>query len=718
MNDFLLEIGCENLPASYVLPAAKQLAGDAELLLDELRLAHDGIYTTGTPRRIVLIVSALADVQATKTETVTGPPVSRSYDGDGNPTPAAQGFARSLGIAVSRLRPIETGKGEYLGFTRTLKNRKTVALLKERLPALIAGLKFPKTMRWESSGTRFARPVRWIVALYGTAVVSFRFAGVRSGAATCTVPWIDKKRIRITSASSYLATMKKRNIIIDHSERRAKLEDLARRESEKADLQLIDDPALFDELAFMVEEPHAFIGAFPEQYLDLPPEVIITAMKAHQRYFALRGRGDALVPGFLAFIEGKKTSPAQVRSGNEKVLNARLADALFYWREDLKKGIRGLADKLGAIVFIEGVGTIADKSNRVHRLISFIGERQPERRVSPGVLERIALLAKADLASEMVKDGKEFTLLEGLMGSHYARAAGENDEVVSAIREQYLPRTPSDPLPNSIAATYLSVADKIDSICGCFLAGLIPTGSQDPNGLRRQAIGVIRLLERYPLCSLADLIGRSIALYREMDLPRSADFDGAGREVERFVRNRLEVFIKERGIDYDVVGAATQVAWSEPGRCIERAKAIQAIKRSESFGLLITGVKRVGNILPAEKKLFGVPLADVETAFDATASTGLPLAFSRELFQDPVEDDLLNEIRAKIPILVNLEQDNEFSRILAALSELGPPIDRYFDTVLVNCDQAPVRNNRIQFLAALFALFSRYADFSLIVDER
>ena len=717
MSDLLLEIGCENLPAAYVLPAAEQLGRDAETLFEELRLAHGEIRVTGTPRRIVMIVRDLAGSQSSKTQTVTGPPVSRSFDEEGNPTPAAQGFARSQGIAVSKLRTIDTDRGAYLGFTRRLKNRKTVPLLKEYLPGLIAGLKFPKTMRWEASGVRFARPVRWLVALYGNRRVTFGFAGVRSGNSSRTVPWIDGRKIRIDDAGSYISAMRSHGVIVDHEERRETLETLARRAAGAAGLTLVEDATLFDELTFMVEEPYVFIGAFPESYLQLPPEVIITAMKAHQRYFALRAEDGSLVPKFLAFIDGKKIGPAQIRAGNEKVLRARLADALFYWQEDLKRGIDGLADKLGAIVFIEGVGTVEDKAKRLHRLIRFIDEGRPAPHAPSAVLERVARLVKADLASEMVKDGKEFTLLEGLMGSHYARAAGEEDAVVSAIREHQLPRTPSDPLPTDPVATSVSVADKIDSVCGCFLAGLAPTGSQDPYGLRRQAIAVIRLLERYPIVPIADLVDQSIALYREMELPKGADYDTARDEIEQFIRNRFAVFLRDRDIEYDVVNASLKTAWSEPARCIDRARAIQERKRSEEFALLITGVKRVGNIIPDNAKYYGISLGAIESLFDPKTVNSVNLSFSSELFQDEVEFQLLEEVRQRVPRLRELDKKHDINGILATLAELGAPIDRYFDTVLVNCEDMSVRNNRIQFLAALFTLFSRYADFSLIVED-
>jgi glycyl-tRNA synthetase beta chain len=721
MSDFLLEIGCENLPASYVLPAAEQLAADAGELCAEVRLRHEGVYATGTPRRLVLVIRNLADVQDAKMETVTGPPVSRSFDADGTPTQAAIGFARSQGIPVSKLERIATAKGEYLGFTRTLKRRAAATILKERLPALVAGVRFPKTMRWEREGARFARPVRWLVCMHGKNVVRFRFAGISSGNTTRTVPWLTKEKIRLEDAESYRAVMMRHGVVVDHEERRSMLAKLAGEAAAEARLNLIDDPALLDELTFMVEEPGVFIGEFPEKYLVLPPEVIVTAMKAHQRYFALRGKGgshNGLMPRFLAFIDGTKTSPAEIRRGNEKVLRARLEDALFYWQEDLKRGIHGLAEKLASIVFIEGLGSIEDKTARVGRLMSRIDGGRGAPAIPGAVVAKIALLSKADLASEMVKDGKEFTLLEGLIGSHYASAANEHPDVVSAIKEQYAPRALTDPLPESRAGTCLSIADRIDTICGCFLAGLIPTGSQDPYALRRQSIGLIRLLERSPLISIDELLDASLSFYEADGIPARADFEVARGKLEEFFKNRMDWFIRERGPAYDVVNAVIQVAWAEPAVCLQRCLDIQKRRKSKPFELLITGVKRVGNILPPGKKLYGLPWVKIEAAFAGPGSlSDGGGAFSPDLFEDEVEHRLFQEARDKLPILRGFDQAVDFNSVLNVLSSLGPTIDSYFDTVLVNCDREAVKENRINFLAALFALFSRYADFSLIVDE-
>ncbi|MFH1756180.1 MAG: glycine--tRNA ligase subunit beta, partial [Candidatus Latescibacterota bacterium] len=440
MTDFLLEIGCENIPASFIPPAVEQLKRRVAERFAELRLAYDDIYASGTPRRLTLLVTGLAAAQKSKVDIITGPPVSKSFDEHGSPTRAAAGFAKSHGISVDKLGSIRTEKGEYLGFKKREKGKRTASVLKHMLPELIAELKFPKTMRWEGEAFRFARPVRWMVCLHGESIVRFSLAGVTSGNTSYYMPWIDAKKIRIPDAASYLQIMSQAGIIVDQDERLQLIDQLSRQTAKRHGLHLVDNPGLLQELTFMIEKPDVFVGSFSDKYLSLPHEVVVTAMKAHQRYFALREDGGALVPKFLAFSEGKLDDAGRIKRGNEKVLKARLEDAYFYWQEDIKRGIEGLSQMLRHIVFIEKLGTLQDKSARLHKLMNVLNESGTTAREFPqDKIERISILAKADLASEMVKDGKEFTLLQGLIGSHYASAAGEDPDIVQAIKEQYLP---------------------------------------------------------------------------------------------------------------------------------------------------------------------------------------------------------------------------------------------------------------------------------------
>jgi glycyl-tRNA synthetase beta chain len=721
VRDFVLEIGAENIPASYVEPAFEQLANDAQALLGELRLGWEELYATGTPRRLLLLVQGLEERQASAEETVTGPPVSKGFDESGQPTKAAEGFARSNGIAVGDLLRIPTPKGEYLGYHRKLECKTAAELLAARLPALIGGLRFPKVMKWEPTGTKFARPVRWIVCLIGGAVVRFRFADVTSGNVSYGRPWFKGERVTVRSAESYLKDISKLGIIVDDEARRKRIWSLAEKTAARANLVPLDDPDLLSELTFMVEDPRVLMGEFPESYLRLPPEVVTTAMRSHQRYIALHDGGGRLVPGFITFTDGPVQAPSGVRNGNEKVLKARLEDARFYWQEDLKRGVEGLADELKRIVFIERLGTLGQKSDRIRVLARYVNEHVGEARQQPtALIDRAATLAKADLASEMIKDGKEFTLLQGRIGSHYARECGEAPAVVDAIEQHYWPRTPTDGVPTSAVGAAVGVADRIDTIVGCFLAGFVPTGSQDPYALRRQANGLVRILEAERAIRIDELIRVSAGLYAEAGLTASEKSRGTISDIEKFFVARCESYLKDRGITYDVVDAVSRVHWARPGVALEIAREIAKLRGDARFERLITGVKRVGNILSAEKRTYGSDWESIRAAFagpEETRSAPESTRFLTDRFEQPAEDALYKAVISVLPDMMSLDRDGEYGAILETLSRLADPIDVYFDDVLVNCEDAELRENRHRFLAAIFSVFSRYADYSFIVEE-
>lgn len=718
MKDFLLEIGFENIPASFVEPAYKQLCADAEALLQELRLPWEEIYATGTPRRIVLAVGGLAGRQESAEETVTGPPVSRGFDDEGKPTMAAEGFAKSHGLAVGQLIRVDTPKGEYLGFRRKLERRETSALLAERLPGLIRGIKFPKVMKWEESGELFARPIRWLVCMYGAGVVPFRFAGVDSGKTSFGRPWMRGESVKVRSASSYLKDVSALGVIVDDDLRRERVESLALKAARKYGLVLKEDPGLLDEICFMLENPRLIVGGFPERYLRLPPEVVTTAMRSHQRYLALTNKRGALVPKFFTFTDGPVKAPSVVRDGNEKVLLARLEDALFYWHEDLKRGTDGLAAELERIVFIEGLGSLGEKSRRVNTLAGRVNETFEEhRRLGPELISRAAGLAKADLASEMIKDGKEFTLLQGLMGSYYARECGEDPRVAQAIVEHYQPRSPADDVPSSLLGSILGIADRIDTITGCFLAGFIPSGSQDPYGLRRSANGLMRILQAEPAVGIDDLMRDSIQLYLQGGFTDTANAEKSAETLRQFFINRCEFFLKERGVAYDVVAAVSRVAWMRPGVALERALGIAHLRGDDTFERLITGVKRVGNILGKERRTFGAGWDQLRSAFGPDRALTPALRYDPAFFAEKPEHELYEAVKRAAEALVEHDSRRDFPGVLGVLSSLADPIDSYFDRVLVNCEDPALRENRHNFLAGVFALFARYADFLCIVED-
>ncbi len=718
MSDLLLEIGCENLPPAAIRPAFEQLKRDTETRLGELRLPFREIYATGAPRRIVLIVRGLAARQTRHTETVTGPPVAKAYDDRGHPTPAATGFAKAQGVPVSDLARVTTPRGEYVGFARSLPSEKAAAVLKKALPELITGLRFPRLMRWESEGVRFARPIRWLVCLLGQSPIRIRIAGVESGPMTYSVPWILGKGMRVKNASHYLEVIARTGIVLDHDARVRAIERVARQSALRQKLDLVEDPALVEELSFMLEDPKPLMGRFDRTYLGLPAEIVITAMRSHPRYFAFRRRGgQALAPLFLTLSEGRVGQPAVVRRGNEMVLRARLEDALFYWREDLKVRLDGLSKKLGGVVFIEGLGTLRDKADRVLQLARAVNRvDRSESPVSEESLARAALLAKADLASEMIKDGKEFTRLQGLIGSHYARESGESEEIVLALREQYLPRFAGDDLPTSRLGTLLGIADRIDTIVGCFLAGLAPTGSEDPYALRRQANGLMRMLESRGAVRLEPLLEEAARQYVASQLATPEKAGALSGALIEFFKQRTAAFLKEKGIAPDVVAAVAAVAWGSPGTALARARAIEALRGDEGLELLVTGVKRVGNILDPSTRVFGTGWLELKEAFLESGALARGVRFERAGFKEDAEAELADAIREAIPRLMAHDEASDARSALGALARLGPLIDTYFGRVLVNSPDTALRANRHAFLAAVFALFSRYADFSQLVE--
>ncbi len=715
MSDFVLEIGAENIPASYIPPAFAQLAADATALLARERIAHEGIYVTGTPRRLVLIVRGIAPRQAAGEEVVTGPPSSRAFGEDGKPTPAAEGFARGQGVEVRALERLATPKGEYLAVRKKLARRKSALVLKEQLPALVTGLKFPKSMKWEPGGTRFARPLRWLMALYGRDVVRFRVADVESGRVTHARPWMRGERASVADASGYAAVIAKLGVVLDHQERAASILQQAGSASASHGWKIVDDADLVTELAFMTEDPRLLSGSFDTRYLDLPQEVIVVAMRSHQRYIAVTDADGRLVPRFFTFTDGPVLGADEVVRGNERVLRARLEDAEFYWREDVKRGIDGLAAELDRIVFIEGLGTIGQKWRRVLALARAINEQlPPSERVDDAILARAAALAKADLASAMIRDGKEFTALQGVIGSRYALACGESADVATAIREHYAPRAASDPLPGSMAGRVLGLADRLDTMAGCFLAGLKPTGSQDPYALRRGGNGAIRLAAELPgvrLAPLVDAAGRGYAdVIGEPELAKRWLEKRAGVELADFVRGRVEAYLKDEGVPYDVADAVLAVVWERPGVASARARDLLTLRGDASFERLITGVKRVGNILPRERRRTGVEWGEIHGAFSA------PADFTPARFEDPAEHALLQALQKTVSDIGAGEDTRPFMQVLSTLSGLAAPIDAYFDRVLVNSSDPAVRDNRLSFLAATYALFGRFADFQRLVE--
>lgn len=690
----LLEIGTEAIPAGYVPRALEELRSKAETMLGDARLGTVRVRTLGTPKRLVLEVDGLVARQDDVVRDVQGPRADIAFR-DGKPTAAAEGFAKKNRVGVAELERVTTEKGEFLLVRVHERGRAAIEVLPEMLPGLIAGLSWPKTMVWNATGFRFPRPVRWVLCLLDDAVLPISIAGLSSGRESQGHWLLAPGAFSVASAGKFDGALKDHGVVLDPVERRARIETGLAETASRLRGRLVSDSGLLDEVTFLTEHPSVLAGRFDAEFLELPREVVVTAMRSHQRYFALENDG-TLMPSFLVVCDGEWKDAGAVVAGNERVLRARLADARFYWNVDRKAGLEAMAGALSGIVWLEAVGTMGDKTARVTRLVEHLGPSwfgSEWSSLRDGAV-RAARLAKADLASEMIKDGKEFTGLQGVMGARYAEAGGEKPELARALIEQYLPRGTSGDLPVTPSGMLLSFADRLDTVAGCFAAGFIPSGSQDPYALRRAANGMVRLLmEKQLHVSLRDLVGKAVS-----ELPEKARRDRLVDDVLEFLNDRVAFFLRERGISYDVVEAVLAADVDDPLDALARAEALGAIRGSEDLERLVIGFKRAANIL---KGVSGLP--DVEAA-DWTGAHATETALRAATTE---ADRKLVELRKK----------KDYPAILAVLLQLRDPIDRFFDDVLVMSEKKEERERRLALLSTARGLFHHLFDPARIVIE-
>lgn len=685
-KDLLIEIGAEEIPASYILPALRQLEDALAGEFDDARLAFDAVETMATPRRLTMMVRNVADAQETVTRTVTGPPARIAFDEDGKPTKAATGFARSQGVDVGALEVVD----EYVRVEVTDEGKDASMVLPGLIAGAIGAVTFPKTMRW-GPDVRFARPIRWLVAMLGADVLGLEYAGLRAGNETIGLRFHAPGPHRVSGADDYEDVLARAHVMVDHRKRREFIASEADRlAAEECGGRVVPDEALLDEVTFLTERPMLFAGGFDERFLELPRHVIVAAMKGHQRYFAVESDEGKLLPRFLCVANALPEGVRGIREGNERVLVSRLDDAVFYWREDTRTPLASKVERLKNVVWLEGLGSLYEKTERIEALAGHIAGRLnvPD----PDVVARAARLAKADLVTEMVKDGKEFTELQGAMGREYALQSGEPDSVAQAIVEHYMPRFAGDALPQGDAGIILSIADRLDSIVGCFSAGLVPTGSQDPYALRRQAIGLIRIVDekRLPL-SFEELVSRSAELFGV----GGAERDELVSMVVDFLRQRARVVLIESGHDYDLVDAVLEASFDRLVGVRPRLQALSHFREAEDFAPLVIGARRVMNILKGQGEPGHDPAALVEPAAVA-----------------------LEEARAQAANAVERAMDDgDYDAAVRELLALRKPIDTFFDDVMVMVDDESQRNARLGLLSEVRKLFLRIADFALVVLE-
>lgn len=689
MQDFLLELGFEELPARFVEGALNQLADSLQTKLKQERLSHGKVTLYSTPRRLTILVEDLAVEQSDLIEEVKGPPKNIAYDADGRLTKAGQGFLRSQGVDETAISVKQFQGADYLYITKEVIGKKTSVVLKPLLEDIINHLNFPKNMRWGTYDLRYARPLRWIIALFGSEVIPVQIGVVTAGNTTYGHRQLAPGTLVINNPQEYANTLANHYVIADASKRKKmildQIEVLGKEQRAKVSL----DEGLLREVTNLVEYPTAFCGTFNAEFLQVPPEVLVTSMKEHQRYFPVEDENGKLLAKFIGIRNGANNHLDTVIRGNEKVLAARLADAKFFFDEDQKIGIEENLTKLERVVFQEGLGSMGQKVERIEALSGLLAKKMGLES-NTKTIRRTARLAKADLVSQMVY---EFPELQGIMGEHYALIQGEEPAVAAGIKEHYQPRFAGDALPESVEGTVVSLADKLDTLVGYFALGRIPTGSQDPFALRRQAQGVVQILLKTGFdISLGDLI--SLAAYGYTNITLSAD---NGHALEEFLLARLKVILLEQGYSYDLVDTIMAHEEEDVGipNLLGKIEALDRMLNTESFQDLLTAFERVVNLAD---KYQGEILE--------------PKAFTPS---DRIFADAIGTLDKDCEIHLSTR---DYDAVLQRLAQFRTHVDRFFTEVMI-MDQDPViRGNRLALLHKAKGIYILYGDFRLIVSNR
>jgi len=694
--DLLFEIGVEEIPAGAVLPALEQMRELLEAGLERVHLDHGAVKTFGTPRRLVAVVSDLATHQPDVEKEYKGPPASAAFDADGRPTRAAQGFADSRGVAVEALEVRETDRGAFV-FARVLEpGRPALEVLPEVLEQAVAGLTFPKTMRWGDGDFRFCRPVRWVVALLGEQVVPVSVAGVQAGRISRGHRQRGNPPIELSTPAEYIHKLQENLVVVDEQERW----QMIRRAAEEAAAsaggrpRLHDD--LVDEVAFMLEYPTPVLGHFDERFLDLPPAVIVKVLEGHQRFFAVEGQDGRLLPYFVAFRDGGQEGLENVRRGYEWVVEPRLEDAEFYLREDLKKPLQDRVEDLKRVVFMAGLGTLYDKTQRLVKLVEWLGQRIKADRATIADAVRAAELSKCDLVTMMIADTK-LGELQGIIGAEYALRSGELPAVCQAIAEQYAPRSADDRLPQTPAGRLLATADRLDNLVACYTLGLRPSGSADPYALRRQMQGIIAIAVagemRYPL---SEAVAEAYGLVQSAGQSGLASPQEVYSGLAELAAQRLDAALQEAGVRYDLGRAVNAAGWIDFVEAWQRAMLLQTKLDDPEWEHVVLSGQRVTNILRPAR-------AQAATQVD------------EKLLVEEAEFGLAQAVKRARSQMERSRQLGLWEGLWEAAASLAPILDKFFDDVLVMHEDPTLRANRLALLTEVEKTFHLLADFREVV---
>lgn len=686
-RNLLLEIGLEEMPARFITDSINQLASKVENWLTNNNIGFESINLYSTPRRLAVLVMNVDERQEDSVEEAKGPARKIALSETGEWSKAAMGFTRGQGMTVEDIFFKEINGVEYAHISKFIKGQETSALLVE-LQAIITSMTFPKNMRWADLDMRYVRPIKWLVAMFGSDVIPFEIAGVPTGRVTRGHRFLGEDEITISSPEEYEETLLGQYVVADAQKRKdAILSQLEKIEEENSWTIPVDED-LLEEVNNLVEYPTALYGRFEDEFLEIPSEVLITSMKEHQRYFPVKTAEGELLPHFVTVRNGDHLHIEKVARGNEKVLRARLADAAFFYKEDQKLQIDTALDKLKTIVYHEEIGTVAEKAERVRKLVNLVADRLE---FAPEVIkaaDRAAQISKFDLVSQMVY---EFPELQGIMGEKYALQKGESPEVAAAINEHYMPRNAEDSVPGTPAGALVAIADKLDTIISFFALGIIPSGSQDPYALRRQATGIVQtLIEKQWAISVENLVGLSLNLISEAGISKRSE-EEVYHDLIQFFKLRVKHLLQERGIRYDIIDAVLGGEIGTVSELVEKADALQSACSDEGFKESMEALSRVLNIA-SKKEVLG----DINP----------------ELFENEHEQNLYDKY---LELGKKTENGVGAAAYYELLVSLKPEINQYFDNSMVMAENEDVRENRLNQMAALAVLIMKLAKVNDIV---
>lgn len=690
-KDFLLEIGVEELPARYIEDAKAQLKENTKNALEKERIEYENIKVLSTPRRLTVIVYGLSDKGKSLENIVKGPSKKIAFDEENNPTKALLGFMKGQGVELKDTY-IDSLNGEDYVYARSTQDGKEIEeVLKDSLDFIIKNINFPKSMRWGGKNLKFARPIRWLMTLLDDKVLNYELEGIKSNNITRGHRFLGKNHIEVDKIENYEEILKENYVIVDEAKRRDiikyGMEKLAREKGGSVQ----KDELLLDEVTNLVEYPTPIIGRIKDEYLKLPFDVITTPMKEHLRYFPVLDDKHRLLPYFITVRNGDNQYEEIVIKGNEKVLGARLEDAKFFYKEDMKYPLEDYLEKLKTVTFHEKLGSMYDKTIRINKLANKIGDYLQVGDETMRNLDRASYLAKADLVTKMVT---EFTELQGKIGMEYASQKGENEIVSLSIFEQYLPRYAGDKLPSTTSGSILSISDKLDSICGLFAIGIQPTGSQDPFAMRRGAIGIINIINDKKLnVSLMDLIDFSLYIYVEEN-GLACDYKKVRKEIVEFFMGRVRNIFLEKGLSYDIIDSVINSGTDNIYDMKIRSEKIDQWAKSEDIADMLSSFNRISTL--------AVKGDSTEVKRDLLSPEGISLY------------DAYNNIEEKVDSFISKK---EYDKALVLLSSLKQPIDNFFDSVMVMVDDIEIRNNRLALIKKIYLKMLKICDITYIANR-